>query len=184
MPYFVQAIAAFAVLLIFVATMRIRAERARVTADELPGAVNDGPDVTLGFETTPHTRGACRFCERTAEYRTPVIRHARPWGDLFLRRIGVVPQVKFQLAIPKDLGAEVDLCDLHHHRAVSLLGAEIAAASADMAKFCDSQVRHLIEFQATGLEAKIAADASERRKRKPLATVTTMPPQKTNGAHA
>lgn len=111
-------------------------------------------------------RGECRFCSRRAEHRTPVIRHARPLGDAVLRRLGLVPQIRFQLEIPLDLDAAVELCELHRHRAASLLGAEIADAAADQAKFTDALTRRLISFQLTELHAKMDADTAADAKKK------------------
>jgi hypothetical protein len=172
-------IAAAAALIIFVLTVTVRAQRRRdAAAEEATNGTAEAPKATPPGLSSQNdapsklARGSCRYCQRRAEYRTPVIRHARPWGDTLLRRFGIVPQVRFQLEIPQSLDADVELCDLHHHRAVSLLGAEIAATTADQAKFMDATTRRLIAFQAIDLHGKMESDAQadSKRKRKPAAS--------------
>src|SRR5512147_112601 len=77
----------------------------------------------------------CAFCERRAEHRMPHIVHARPLFDGLLRRLGVLPTVKFQLVVRNpDLAAPVELCALHHVRARSLMEIELAKVPSEQAR--------------------------------------------------
>jgi len=180
----VLAVAIIAATVMSLTGQRRRERDARALEDIAPTPAN----LLTADAAAKVARGECRFCTRPAEYRTPVIRHARPWGDGLLRWMGLVPQVRFQLEIPRDLGAQVELCDLHNHRSASLLGAEIASAAADQAKFTDSLTRRLISFQSTELQGKLEADtvADSKRKRKtapgPASVVSITSAKASNGA--
>jgi hypothetical protein len=145
MDYFAYAVGVAALVLIASAVARQR----RAAAAPRPG-----PD-----EPARRDDGAapCRLCDRPAAHATPAIRHARPLLDGLLRRLGVVPVVRFQLVL--DLGlAPADLCELHFYRARSLLEVQLGSVPAAYAEWVDEQTRRLIEYQRDGLHARLAAD--------------------------
>ena len=125
---------------------------------------------------TPGPDGAlCRYCSERATHPVPRIEHVRSPLDRLWRSLGMVPVVRWTVNTVPNF--DHYLCELHGYRARTLLEKEVADAMVARAEWTDRQTKHLIEYQARGLNEKLVEDCAPQKKlrgTKPVASVTAL----------